>query len=564
MRKKAAIFLTAVLTMSLLSACGGSGASAGSGAAGGSASADAGKGGNTKSGKGEVTWSWGTLRGLYGDAEVTFNEDGGRETVLMKYPNGKLYRQIEYSYDNSYYGSVDSAGAGESFLSGKKVYPVMKTTKDAGGNTLYSYGYEWAKCENKVEFWGAGIASDITPILESGELVDEGKTPEETEERYYSCYEYGYDNETQESSGYANYQELSHLTLSGQYRRGYYDGSGYWLTKKVDGNPSKTWFYAADGRLDEDITITWKYEKGKPVSLQLGQYSMHTYLAETSDDGRTVTYTLDESHTAEGEAKEGEKAETKDLEQVYAFTLTWQEDGKPAMFRYGSSKEFMNTDSPQTKEYTITYQYENGVLAGGEYQTEEDGKALKQYTITCNEEGMLETEDHLNSGDIGAKAYTYHDNGMVKSMTCYEGFTTEDSTQIKYVKNYSEDGWLCGEALYRNGAVYAERFYFENGEKAGSTTYHDGNLDTTYTYNENGVYTMYERHRDDGSVCQSGEMTGENEFTMYGYKQDETNTQYVLAVYTYEEDGFKKTAYNEDGSVSYEDTYRYHDGKNHQ
>lgn len=24
----------------------------------------------------EITWSWGTLRGLYGDAEITFNEDG--------------------------------------------------------------------------------------------------------------------------------------------------------------------------------------------------------------------------------------------------------------------------------------------------------------------------------------------------------------------------------------------------------------------------------------------------------------------------------------------------------
>ncbi len=24
----------------------------------------------------EITWSWGTLRGLYGDAEITFNENG--------------------------------------------------------------------------------------------------------------------------------------------------------------------------------------------------------------------------------------------------------------------------------------------------------------------------------------------------------------------------------------------------------------------------------------------------------------------------------------------------------
>ena len=44
---------------------------------------------------------------LYGDAEVTFNEDGGRETVLMKYPNGKVYRQLEYDYNNYYSGDVN-------------------------------------------------------------------------------------------------------------------------------------------------------------------------------------------------------------------------------------------------------------------------------------------------------------------------------------------------------------------------------------------------------------------------------------------------------------------------
>lgn len=561
MGKKSAIFLTAILTVALLSACGasdGSGTSGSTGSAGGSVSAG--------SGKEEITWTWGTFRGLYGDAEVTFNEDGGRESILLKYPNGRVYRQIEYSYNNNFSGNADIA-VEESFLSGKKVYPISKVTKDAGGNLLYSYGYEWSPCEMKINYWGAGIASDITPILEASGALEAGKTPEEPEERYYSSYEYGYDYESGESCGYVNYQELSHLTLGGQYQLTYKRGNGYWLTERVNGNPAKTWFYSVDGRLDENITITWNYEKNQPVSLQLGQYGMDTYLAEVSDDGLTVTYTLDESHSAEGTTAEGEKAETKDLEQVYAFALTRQEDGNPAMFRYGSSKEYLNTDSAQTEEYTITYHYENGVLSGAEYEIKENGSDSVPYAITCNEEGMLETEDHLKSGigkgDIGAKAYTYHDNGMVASITGYGYFTTEDPEQISYVHYYSEEGRFCGEAFYRKGMPYVEYTYFENGEKSGMTSYDDGRVDSSCTYNEKGVYASYVAYNDDGSVRRKGEMTGENEFTMYEYKQDADNTEYVSAVYVYGEESFEGTSYNEDGSVRTTSTYQYN-GKNYQ
>ncbi|MGN0987048.1 MAG: hypothetical protein ACI4OO_04325 [Otoolea sp.] len=560
MKRKAAILLTAAVTLSLLSACGGSGTSAGSGSGGAGGAA-----GSSKSGKGEITWTWGTLRGLYGDAEVTFNEDGGRETVLMKYPNGKVYRQMEYDYNNYYSGDVNSAG-GEEYISGKKVYPVSKLTKDAGGNALYSYGYEWAECSNPISQWGAGVASDITPILAAGEQQDAGKTPEEPEERYYPVYEYGYDYEAGDSTGSVSYQELSHHILSGQYESVYRYGQGYWLTERVDGNPAKTWFYAPDGRLDEDITITWNYEKDKPVSLQLGQYSMDTYTAEVSDDGRTITYTLDESHTAEGEAKDGQKAEGKELEQIYAFTLTYQEDGLPAEFQYSYNKEFMNTDSPETREYTITYHYENGVLSGAEYHVAESDKGDHLYTITCNEEGMLETEDYLvpsiGKGDIGAKAYTYYDNGFVETVTCYGDFTTEDPESIDYVKSYSEDGWLCGKTNYKNGKVTREYSYFENGEDAGQTSYNDGIPEKTYIRNENGVYTSYEEYGSGGFICRSGEMTGENEFTMYYCDAD--GNKYVDAVYIYGENEFEKKVYEEDGSISYTNTFPYHDGKNHQ
>lgn len=556
MRRKTVLFAAAILTMSLLSACGGSDKSA---------SANAGKSGNTKTGKGEVTWSWGTLRGLYGDAEVTMNEDGGRESVVMKYPNGSVYRQIEYDYEISYQGSVDSA-AEKPCISGKMVYPVSKTTKDAGGNPLYSWNYDWAACQLDADSWGAGVASDITPILEAAELADknQNKVPEE---RYYSSYEYGYDYEKEEPSGNVSYQEMSHLIQSGQYIDVYLYGNGYWLTERVDGNPAKTWFYGPDGRLDEDLTITWNYNKGKPESLQLGQYSMYIYQAEVSDDGRTVTYTLDQSHTGEGDAKEGEKAEKKDLEQMYSFTLKWQEDGKPAEYRYNYSKEFMNTSDPDIKEYKISYRYENGVLAGAEYLASESGKNQRIYTITCNADGLLETEDYLRSsigaGDVGAKAYTYHDNGVVESMTAYGDFTTEDPERIRYVRKYSEEGWLCAEALHEDEVVY-ENSYFENGDMAGKTIYKNGHVDTAYTYNENGVYTSFEDYRDDGTICRSGEMTGENEFTMYGYKQDDENTKYKDVVYVYGETDFEKIIYNEDGSVSSTATYPYHDGKNHQ
>ena len=61
------------------------------------------------------------------------------------------------------------------------------------------------------------------------------------------------------------------------YQATYEYGGGYWLTKRVGGSPAKTWFYAADGRLDEDLTITWHYDDDKPVDMQKGQYSMYTY-----------------------------------------------------------------------------------------------------------------------------------------------------------------------------------------------------------------------------------------------------------------------------------------------
>ena len=470
-KKIYAILLAGSLAVSL-TGCGGSGTDSG-------LSTDSAPSANENSGEGEVSWTWGTFRGLYGDAEVTFNEDGGRENIVLKYPNGKVWRQIEYNYE-SYRGNADAVSAEEkNYLSDRQVYPTTKTTKDAGGNTLYTWNYDWYPCENNVSLWGAGIASDITPILEAGS----GETAESSEERYYSGYEWGYDYENEESSGSVNYQELSHLIVGGQYQSAYLYGEGYWLTRRVDGNPAKTWFYSSDGRLDEDLTITWTYEKNKPVSLQLGQYSMDTYLADASDDERTITYTLDESHTNEGE--EGE--ESKDLTQVYAFTLNWNEDGTPSEFRYDSTKEYMNTNEPSVNQYRITYHYSDSVLSGAEYYVNDVNHSENTYTITCGKEGMLETEDHLRSsigsGDIGAKAYTYYDSGLVESITGYGDFTTADSSLIEYVKTYSEEGWLSKEAYYRNGKPYAEHFYLENGEESGYTAYDEnGNITESETY----------------------------------------------------------------------------------
>lgn len=452
MKKRAAILLAAALTASLLTGCGGSGKTGGAG-------------GSTGSGKGEVTWTWGTLRGLYGDAEVTFNEDGGRDTVLLKYPGGAVYRQIEYDYNMGIAGGGEGAEGGENYLSGKQVYPVKKLTKDGGGNLLYTYGYDWWQCSDSVSQWGAGIASDITPILEAGEQIEAGKTPkeEEGEQRFYSSFEYGYDEVKEESSSSVSYQEMAHTVLSGQYMDVYHYGNGYWLTQRVDGNPVKTWFYAPDGRLEEDLTITWLYEKDKPVSLQLGQYSMDTYLAEVSDDGLTVTYTLDESHAAEND-----EGETKDLSQIYSFVLTRLENGSPAQFSYNSTVDYLNTDEPEVTEYKIVWTYENDVPAAAQYSTSETGKQSREFGITFNEAGMLATEDHLElsigGGDIGAKAYTYYDSGMLETVTGYGDFTTEDPSQIEYVDKYSEEGVLIGRTVYEDGEAAREISYTEEAE----------------------------------------------------------------------------------------------------
>ena len=74
MKKIATILLTVALVFVLLSGCGDSSSSP---SAGDSSLSSSG-------GEGDVTWTWGNFRGLYGDAEVAFNEDGGRDTVLLK------------------------------------------------------------------------------------------------------------------------------------------------------------------------------------------------------------------------------------------------------------------------------------------------------------------------------------------------------------------------------------------------------------------------------------------------------------------------------------------------
>lgn len=440
MKKVLAVLLAAVLTLALLPGCGdaspaGKDSSASSEAASGAGESSAAEGepaaeeDSQPAGEGQVTWSWGNFRGLYGDAEVTFNQDGGRDTVLMKYPNGALYMRLQYNYEQE-------VGGGNIIMSGKAVYPIEKSTFDSVGNQLYNYVYSWSPCEMKPEYWGACAASDITPILEAAEAFDAGETPEVPEQRFFSSSEWGYDCEKEESTGSTEYQELSHLMVSGQgYQPTYTYGRGYWLTKRVDGNPAKTWFYAPDGRLDEELTLTWHYDNGKPLDVQMGQYQMDTYKAETSDDGRTVTYVLDESHT-----NEDDDGNEKDLTQVYTLTLSRDGDGNPALYKYSSYKEFMNTDEPEDEEHSITWQHENGVLSGAVFQTPQ-----YTFTITCNDKGMLETVDNLEISlgaghNIGAKAYTYYDSGALKSVTCYEDFTAGDPEKIDHIENYDENG----------------------------------------------------------------------------------------------------------------------------
>lgn len=563
MKKVIAFLLTAALVLVLLAGCGnssssGKDSSVSGGAAEPAAAGDgdgaaaegepAAEGGSQSAGKGEVTWSWGNFRGLYGDAEVTFNEDGGRDTVLLKYSNGALYRQIQYKYE-AYVGGMDKP-VGAVVLSGKAVYPMEKITLDAAGNQLYTYQYSWSPCEGQPSNWGAGVASDITPILEAGEGYAAGETPEVPEERYFSSAEWGYDYENEESSGSTQYQDLSHLMVGGQsYQPTYSSGGGYWLTKRVGGDPAKTWFYAADGRLDEDLTITWHYEKGKPVDMQKGQYSMYTYGADISDDGRTVTYVLDESHT-----NQDDDGNDKHLTQIYTLTLSRQDDGKPSVYRYSYYKEFMNTDDPADEEYSITYQYDNGVLSGAVYQTPQD-----TYTITCNDKGMLETVDYLKrglgSGDIGAKAYTYYDSGALESVTYYHDFTAGDPECIDHIERFHESGGLSGKVRYDHGTLKDEFTYFEDGREAGRTVYaSDGTISTKYTRAENGVYNFYESYNSEGVLYESGEQTADNEFTIY-YRDGDSKRPTVA--YVCHEEGYDRVYYNNDGSVGSQKSFGY-------
>lgn len=522
----------------------GAGEPAAAGDEGGAAGEDAGsEEGSSPAGAGEVSWTWGNFRGLYGDAEVTFNEDGGRDTVLLKYPNGALYRQIQYSYEMA-------VGGGDVILSGKAVYPSLKVTSDAAGKPLYNYQYSWSSCEDPADQWGARAASDITPILEAGEAYDAGETPEVPEERYFSSSEWGYDCEKEESSGSTQYQELSHLMVSGQgYQSTYEYGGGYWLTKRVDGNPAKTWFYAADGRLDEDLTITWHYDNGKPVDMQKGQYSMHTYGADVSEDGRTVTYVLDESHT-----NEDDDGNEKALTQVYTLTLSQDEEGHPAVYQYNYYKEFLNTDEPADEEYSITYQHENGVLSGAVYQTPKT-----TYTITCNSQGMLETVDYLKSslggGDIGAMGYAYYDSGAVESVTYYHDFTAGDPEKIDHIERFYESGARSGLVRYDYGVLDDEISYFEDGRESGRTFYTDeGKISKKYTRAENGVFNFYERYNDEGVLNASGEQTAENEFTIYLH---EGESKRAITKYICHEEEYEVVSYGEDGSVDFQNSHPY-------
>lgn len=336
----------------------------------------AGIGGGSR--KGETTWTWGTQRGLYGYAEVSFNEDGGRDRVVMYYDNGKVYRQLEYTYgDLVQYGNADAV---ENQPEVPDVYPTTVTTMDAAGNQLYVERYDWAACEGAISVWGAGSASDITPIMEVGDLLNAGEQVDSAayEPRFYSRQELTLEDGHLVSS--RNYQEMSHLSLTGDYKsitNGH--GGTYWLTQRVGGDPVRTWFYTEDGMLHEDWTITWNYRKGQPVSLRLGQYD--TYTAEVSDDGLTTTYTLNESH----------EGETKYLTQIYQISVSYREDGKPTELRYYESKDYENTDEPEIKEYRTNYEYDGDVLSGGTYYVKNTGE--ETFHLTCNSDGMLETMD---------------------------------------------------------------------------------------------------------------------------------------------------------------------------
>lgn len=341
-------------------------------------------------GKGKTSYTWGAANGMSGNAEYTFDEDGFVTDVkLYNGANDTLYRELVYNYDSGL-SALDSNG-----------YPSCLTTLDGGGNKLYDYYYTWAKCEKEEDGW-------------------------------YNSYSYGYDYFLNETCTTINYQELSHLDISSTMNNTMGISAYYWITEWKGKQRVITHVYAKDGREDEDMLINWDYEDGELDGIRLGRYEKF-YGADVDEDG-TITLTLDESH----------KGEEKKLTQTYTYTLEYTSDGKPARYSYHFYKEYNNTDEAADKTDSITFTYEDDVLA--KVVCSQETNDYGDRTFLYDENGNLISEDHMRKsigrGDIGARSYEYYDNNVLKAINFYHDFTTEDSSAIQETWHYDENGLL--------------------------------------------------------------------------------------------------------------------------
>lgn len=516
-----------MLSAAALCACGGGEESSADGGSGASASitpSDSGAKASPDLGSGapDTSWTWGAANGMSGNAEYSFNEQGFVTGVkLYNGATGALYRELVYSYDSE--GSVLTQNGCASML----------TTLDGGGNRLYSLSYSWAPCER--------------------------------EEGYYISYAYGYDYVLDENCSNFSYQELSHLVLSSSTSNMMGTSAYYWITEWNGGRRSETQVFAKEGREDEDLRIVWEYDGEKLTGAKIGRYEKY-YEASAGENG-SITLTRDESH----------EGETKNLTQVYTYTIENAADGKPACYSYHFYKEYENTSEPDDETDSLTFTYENGALASVVCVQETNG--YPERTFRYDTAGNLISEDTMQSilgkGEVGACSYEYYDSGILSAMSMYHDFTAEDPSAITETWRYDETGRLSAKEYLREGLVYKRESYDENGnvikkqtysQKDDGSTYEDtsnsydefgntiekirywedGSIYTQDVFNEHDMHTYRYCADSNGVVSYEGKMTGDNEYTEIWYNNDGSVSEKY--VYTYDADSYSYVRYDGSGS----------------
>ncbi len=166
------------------------------------------------------------------------------------------------------------------------------------------------------------------------------------------------------------------------------------------------------------------------------------------------------------------------------------------------------------------------------------------------EDGLLVKERYyLDSRGFAMKEYTYNENGLV----IQEKYTFDEIASAGWTTTYEYDG---------EGRVILRRDVYDNNKPAEETRteydefgriFREESKDsvTTYTYGENGSYTVLKEYKNEATVTRLETITDErsNVIRERSYQNEELTHDYV---YEYNENGQKIKAYScpTDGSMS--------------